>query len=118
MDAIRLPTEQRCAAELEALRQHDPDPRPAGWLLSPRAVERFILGTDPLPAKIGGKKVDVPVRRKVYGMDALVRRAIVTLASDRALLLIGEPGTAKSWLSEHLAAAISGDSLLAVQGSA
>src|SRR5262249_22345779 len=38
--------------------------------------------------------------------------------SDRALMLIGEPGTAKSWLSEHLAAAISGTSTLVVQGTA
>jgi AAA domain (dynein-related subfamily) len=118
MEAIRLPAEQRCAAELEALRQNDPDPKPLGWSLSPRGVERFIVGAGPLRAKIDGKKVEVTVQRKVYGMDALVRRAIVTLASDRALLLIGEPGTAKSWLSEHLAAAISGDSLLAMQGSA
>ena len=43
--------------------------------------------------------------------------AIATLASDRALMLAGEPGTAKSWLSEHLAA-ISGTSLLVVQGTA
>lgn len=119
MDAIRLPAELRNAAELEALRQHDNDPKPLGWALSPRAVERFLLGTEaPLSARVDGQTVSVEVRRKVYGMDGLVRRAIVTLASDRALLLIGEPGTAKSWLSEHLAAAISGRSLLAIQGSA
>ena len=33
-------------------------------------------------------------------------------------MLIGEPGTAKTWLSELLAAAISGDSTLTIQGSA
>jgi MoxR-like ATPase len=44
--------------------------------------------------------------------------AIATLASDRALMLAGEPGTAKSWLSEHLAAAISGTSQMIVQGTA
>jgi MoxR-like ATPase len=39
------------------------------------------------------------------------------LATDRALLLLGVPGTAKSWVSEHLAAAISGDSTLLIQGT-
>ena len=58
------------------------------------------------------------ISRKFYGHDVLVQRAIVSLASDRALLLIGEPGTAKSWLSEHLAAAISGTSWHTIQGSA
>jgi MoxR-like ATPase len=48
----------------------------------------------------------------------LIERALVTLASNRALLLVGEPGTAKSLLSELLAAAISGTSTLTVQGSA
>jgi MoxR-like ATPase len=33
-------------------------------------------------------------------------------------LLLGVPGTAKSWVAEHLAAAISGDSTLLVQGTA
>jgi MoxR-like ATPase len=40
------------------------------------------------------------------------------LATDRALLLLGVPGTAKSWVSEHIAAAISGNSKLMVQGTA
>ena len=44
--------------------------------------------------------------------------AISTLVTDRALLLIGEPGTAKSWLSEHLTAAINGDSTKVIQGTA
>ncbi|MEQ1506592.1 MAG: AAA family ATPase, partial [Myxococcota bacterium] len=118
--AIRLPAEARWALELAALRQHDRDPRPAGWALSPRAVERFVIGSDgaAIPVTVDGEAREVVITRKLYGHDALVQRAIVTLASDRALLLIGEPGTAKSWLSEHLAAAISGDSLLAIQGSA
>ena len=42
---------------------------------------------------------------------------MATLATDRALLLLGLPGTAKSWVSEHLAAAVSGDSTLLVQGT-
>jgi MoxR-like ATPase len=60
----------------------------------------------------------VALTRKFYGDDALVDRAIVTLMSQRGLLLVGEPGTAKSMLSELLAAAVSGDSTLTVQGSA
>lgn len=119
-DAIRLPAERRWSDELEALRQNDADPRPEGWALSPRAVERFILGSEghAVEVEVDGARRSVVVEKKFYGADVLVQRAIVTLASDRGLLLIGEPGTAKSWLSEHLAAAISGTSLLTVQGSA
>jgi MoxR-like ATPase len=115
-DAIRLPAERRWALELEALRQNDRGEAPAGWKLSPRAVETFIVGSGDRELPVGDQRVRIT--RKLYGQDALVQRAIVTLASDRALLLVGEPGTAKSWLSEHLAAAISGESLLAIQGSA
>lgn len=119
-DAIRLPVERRRAEELEALRQNDRDPRPAGWSLSPRAVERFVLGSpDPLEYEApDGSRRTVTVGRKFHGHDVLVQRAIVSLASDRGLMLVGEPGTAKSYLSEHLAAAISGTSLLTIQGSA
>ncbi|MCB9528456.1 MAG: AAA family ATPase [Myxococcales bacterium] len=118
-DAIRLPAELARQDELAALAHNDHAPRPAGWRLSPRAVETFILGSDrPLPYPVDGETREVTISRKFYGDDILVQRAIVTLASDRGLLLIGEPGTAKSWLSEHLAAAISGDSRLTVQGSA
>src|SRR5207249_2843783 len=67
---------------------------------------------------IGGKKQKVEITRKFFGDTAIVERAIVTLASDRALLLIGDPGTGKSWLSEHLAAAIAGNSTLTIQGTA
>ena len=73
-------------------------------------------GERELPVDVDGETRRVRITRKLYGQDALVQRAIVTLASDRALLLVGEPGTAKSWLSEHLAAAISGDSLLTIRG--
>lgn len=118
-EAIRLPAEMRWADELAALAATDADPRPAGWKLSPRAVQRFVLGTDaPLQWEDASGPRTTPIRRKFYGHDALVQRAIVSLASDRALLLIGEPGTAKSWLSEHLVAAISGTSRLTIQGSA
>lgn len=43
---------------------------------------------------------------------------MATLATDRALLLLGVPGTAKSWVSEHLAAAITGDSTMVIQCTA
>lgn len=116
---VRLPAEIRCAHELVALALEDrrlERRRPAGWALSPRAVETFILGSsEPIEAPDG---TSVRIERKFYGHDVLVQRCIVSLASDRGLLLIGEPGTAKSWLSEHLAAAISGTSALTVQGSA
>lgn len=118
--ALRLPAERRCAMELAALAATDTDPRPEGWRLSPRQVERFILGSygAPVVYEAAGETHEVIISKKFYGDDVLVQRCIVTLASDRGLLLIGEPGTAKSWLSEHLAAAISGDSLLTVQGTA
>lgn len=105
--AVRLPAEQRHADELARLAAADKDAKPPGWQLSPRAVRSFILGDDRLQ-----------VSRKFYGDDPLVDRAIVTLMGHQGLMLVGEPGTAKSMLSELLAAAISGDSGLTVQGTA
>src|ERR687889_806385 len=55
---------------------------------------------------------------KYIGSRRLIEIAIATLATDRGLLLLGVPGTAKSWVSEHLAAAISGDSTMLIQGTA
>jgi MoxR-like ATPase len=104
---ISMAAEHRFADELEQLAQADDGKRPEGWKLSPRAVRRFILG-DP--------KLDVS--RKFYGDDPLVDRAIVSLMSRQGLMMVGEPGTAKSMLSELLGAAISGTSALVVQGSA
>jgi MoxR-like ATPase len=104
---LRPSAEMRHAAEIERLKAADTDPRPPGWQLSARAVRRFILGDEALG-----------VSRKFYGDDPLIDRAIVTLISAQGLMLVGEPGTAKSMLSELLAAAISGTSDLAVQGSA
>lgn len=108
-EALRLPAEILFAKELEALAKSDTGAKPEGWKLSPRAVETYILG-----GEAGGMKISP----KYVGNARLVQIAIATLATDRALLLIGEPGTAKSWLSEHLTAAISGTSLLLVQGTA
>src|SRR5688572_31622526 len=107
---LREPAEIRYRDELQALRAADKEDKPRGWHLSPRAARAFVVGTES-----GGKDV---VRRKFYGDDALVDRCIVTLMSNRGLLLVGEPGTAKSMLSELLAAAISGDSTLTIQGTA
>jgi MoxR-like ATPase len=104
--ALRLPAEQVHADELARLVAADTGDRPAGWRLSPRAVRAFVVG-DP----------ELDVSRKFYGDDALVERCVVTLMSNRGLLLVGEPGTAKSMLSELLAAAISGDSTCTIQGT-
>jgi predicted NACHT family NTPase len=115
---LRLPAERVYADQLEALKQSDTETPPASWKLSPRSVLTYILGGKTLDATIDGKKQKVEITRKFFGDTAIVERAIVTLASDRALLLVGDPGTGKSWLSEHLAAAITGNSTLTIQGTA
>jgi len=111
MSEIRLPAEVKYQAELAALAAEDKAARPPGWRLSPRAVETYVMGSD---KPVGG----VTISPKYIGDRSLVQVAIATLASDRALMLVGEPGTAKSWLSEHLSAAVSGTSALVVQGTA
>ncbi|MDX1929496.1 MAG: AAA family ATPase [Pirellulaceae bacterium] len=115
---LREPAEVRYAVQIEALKQNDSETPPLNWHLSPRAVLTYIVGGKTLKAKIDGKATEVPITRKFFSDNSLVERAIVTLASERALLLIGEPGTGKSWLSEHLAAAISGISTRTIQGTA
>ena len=116
---LREPAERRYADQLEALKQNDDGPPPTSWKLTPRSVLTYVVGAKkPLKASIGGKSVEVPITRKFFGEDSLVERAIVTLASERALLLVGEPGTGKSYLSEHLSAAVSGNSCLTIQGTA
>jgi MoxR-like ATPase len=117
-DVLRLPAEITYAKELEALRQNEADRPPSSWKLSPRSVLTYVIGGKSLDATIDGKKQKVEITRKFFGDTAIVERAIVTLASDRALLLVGDPGTGKSWLSEHLAAAICGNSTLVIQGTA
>lgn len=107
---LRQHAEQALAHELQALAAHDRRPRPGQWRLSPWAVVDFVVGT-----RLPDGTVVPP---KYVGDRRLVEVAVATLATDRALLLLGVPGTAKSWLSEHLAAAISGDSTLLVQGTA
>lgn len=103
----RVPAEIRFAEELERLQQHDTHEVPPGWRMSPIAVERFIGGDS-----------ELDIRRKFVGEPGQLRRTIISLCANRSCLLTGEPGTAKSWLSELLAAAISGNSTLILQGSA
>lgn len=114
-ESIKPPAEEQFSAELEALAEADQEARPPGWKLSPKAVLTFIRGSD--GKAVGGKKGPV-IRRKYYGDDLLIERSIISLLGNRGLMLVGEPGTAKSMLSELLAAAISGDSGLTIQGTA
>lgn len=110
--AQRPLVEEEYRGELEALRENDEAPKPPGWSMSPQAVRTFVTGS-------GGKAVGaLVIRRKYYGNDILVERAIVSLLGNRGLLLVGEPGTAKSMLSELLTAAICDDSTLTIQGTA
>lgn len=118
---VRAPAEQLYARELSALQANDGEAKkPPGWKLSPRAVRTFILGSESreLSHQYEGETCRTVIEKKFYGNDTLVDRCIVTLMGNRGLLLVGEPGTAKSMLSELLAAAVSGTSLHTVQGSA
>jgi MoxR-like ATPase len=101
---LRAPAEQQYAGELQRLAAQDDRIRPPGWKLSPNAVVDYLCGGDGVTPKYVGKR-------------RLMELAVATLATDRALLLLGVPGTAKTWVSEHLAAAVSGDSTLLVQGT-
>jgi len=111
------PAEFRYADELEFLAAADTGPRPPGWRLTPRAVVTFVVGSGDRPVD-GPRKQKRTIEAKFIGERALVERCVVTLAGERGLLLVGEPGTAKSMLSELLAAAVCGTSGLVVQGTA
>ena len=112
---IKPPVEVRYQKELEALAAQDTGKRPLNWKLSPKAVRTFILGSNK-PLEWNGE--EIIIRKKYLGNDALVERCIITLAGNRGLMLVGEPGTAKTMLSELLSAAISGNSTNTVQGTA
>ncbi|MFF4276674.1 AAA family ATPase [Streptomyces sp. NPDC001536] len=117
-----LPAEERFATELAFLAAHDDGPRPPGWLLTPRAVITFVCGSGGEALKLPEAPEALPdelvIAPKFVGERALVERCVVTLAGERGLLLVGEPGTAKSMLSELLSAAVCGTSALTVQGTA
>ncbi|PPJ27910.1 ATPase [Nocardia nova] len=108
-DPLRPHAEQAYSDELRALAAVDDRPRPPSWRLSPWAVVTYLLG-DTLPD-------GTVITPKYVGPRRLMEVAVATLATDRALLLLGVPGTAKTWVSEHLSAAISGASTLLVQGT-
>jgi MoxR-like ATPase len=107
---LRPHAEQLYAEELAVLAKADNRQRPPNWKLSPWAVKTYMLG--------GQLDNGVTISPKYIGNPRLIEIAVATLATDRALLLIGVPGTAKTWVSEHLAAAVCGDSTLLVQGTA
>lgn len=107
---LRQHAEQQFAEELAELKKIDDRQRPPNWVLSPWAVRTYVLG--------GKLDNGFEITPKYIGNARLVEIAVATLATDRALLLYGVPGTAKSWLSEHLSAGIAGDSTLLIQGTA
>ena len=104
---LRQHAEQQYAEELEALAEADSRPRPPNWRLSPWAVVTYLLG--------GKLENGFAVTPKYIGNRRLIEIAVATLATDRALLLLCVPGTAKTWVSEHLAAAIAGDSTMLIR---
>ncbi len=114
-ESIKPPVEVRYKEELLALQNTDTGRRPENWRMSPMAVRTFILGSAK-PVQYEGKEYNI--EKKYFGNDALVERCIVTLAGNRGLMLVGEPGTAKTMLSELLSAAISGVSTNTIQGTA
>jgi MoxR-like ATPase len=107
---LRQHAEHLFAEELDELKRNDTRQKPANWVLSPWAVVTYIMG--------GTLENGFEVSPKYIGDRRLIEIAVATLVTDRALLLFGVPGTAKSWVSEHLSAAISGDSTCVIQGTA
>ena len=92
--ALREPAEIQFASELAALAAIDTRERPPQWRLSPWAVLTYVMG--------GTLEDGTIISPKYVGNRRLIEIAVATLATDRALLLLGVPGTAKSWVSEHI----------------
>jgi MoxR-like ATPase len=110
MSVINQHAEQLFAHELEELKKQDSGNVPPNWNLSPQSVVTYLMG--------GKLSNGFEVSAKYIGDRRLIEIAVATLTTERALLLYGLPGTAKSWVSEHLSAAISGSSTLLIQGTA
>ena len=110
MNLLRQHAEVQFAEELAEIAKQDNAQRPPNWLLSPQAVVLYLMG--------GKLKNGLEISPKYIGSRRLMEIAVATLTTDRALLLYGLPGTAKSWVAEHLAAAVSGNSTLLIQGTA
>ncbi|WP_444957039.1 ATP-binding protein [Microbulbifer sp. ZKSA002] len=109
-DVLRQPAEITYQSELDALKAEDTGKKPENWSLSPQAVVKYLMG--------GTTAEGVEISAKYIGNRRLIETAVATLATDRALLLLGVPGTAKSWVSEHLSAAICGNSTRVIQCTA
>lgn len=109
-DILRQPAEVIYQAELAALKAENTGAKPENWQLTPQNVVTYLMG--------GTTASGVVITPKYIGQRRLMETAVATLATDRALLLLGVPGTAKSWVSEHLAAAISGSSQQVIQCTA
>jgi MoxR-like ATPase len=109
-NVLRQHAEHQFAEEIAEITKQDTGERPPNWNMSPRAVVTYLMG--------GKLKNGFEVSPKYVGSPRLMEIAVATLTTDRALLLYGLPGTAKSWVAEHLAAAISGNSTLLIQGTA
>jgi len=113
--SLKPPVEVLYGDELRALEANDKGPKPLNWRLSPRSIRTFILGSKD-KFELEGRKIQI--NKKFYGDDTLVERCIITLAGNRGLMLVGEPGTAKTMLSELFSAAICGSSTNTIQGTA
>src|SRR5690242_20674129 len=84
---LRQHAEQQFAEELAELAKVDDRQRPPNWKLSPWAVRTYLLG--------GTLDNGFVITPKYIGNARLIEIAVATLATDRALLLYGVPGTAK-----------------------